>query len=168
METPFFRAVAGNAPWLFKDRWKKKYTESPVIYAAVVQANSALWRPGDNDYYPAVFVFALDKKYTYDVEWLSQMAEKISELSDSPTVPDDCRKLINTLRDSQSEFCFRIGKSVSGDADAWCATYKFDKQSALPRKALPSDGIVPFLLKANPVENQFVDFKLIPFELYIG
>lgn len=56
METPFFRAVAGNAPWLFKDRWKKKYTESPVIYAAVVQANSALWRPGDNDYYPAVFV----------------------------------------------------------------------------------------------------------------
>ena len=168
METPFFRAVAGNAPWLFKDRWKKKYTESPVIYAAVVQANSALWRPGDNDYYPAVFVFALDKKHTYDVEWLSQMAEKISELSDSPTVPDDCRKLINTLRDSQSEFCFRIGKSVSGDADAWCATYKFDKQSALPRKALPSDGIVPFLLKANPVENQFVDFKLIPSELYIG
>ena len=168
METPFFRAVAGNAPWLFKDRWKKKYTESPVIYAAVVQANSALWRPGDNDYYPAVFVFALDKKHIHDVEWLSQMAEKISELSDSPTVPDDCRKLINTLRDSQSEFCFRIGKSVSGDADAWCATYKFDKQSALPRKALPSDGIVPFLLKANPVENQFVDFKLIPSELYIG
>ena len=168
METPFFRAVAGNAPWLFKDRWKKKYTESPVIYAAVVQANSALWRPGDNDYYPAVFVFALDKKHIHDVEWLSQMAEKISELSDSPTVPDDCRKLINTLHDSQSEFCFRIGKSVSGDADAWCATYKFDKQSALPRKALPSDGIVPFLLKANPVENQFVDFKLIPSELYIG
>lgn len=30
METPFFRAVAGNAPWLFKDRWKKKYTESPL------------------------------------------------------------------------------------------------------------------------------------------
>lgn len=94
--------------------------------------------------------------------------KKISELSDSPTVPDDCRKLINTLRDSESEFCFRIGKSVSGDANAWCATYKFDKQSALPRKALPSDGIVPFLLKANPVENQFVDFKLIPSELYIG
>ena len=115
-----------------------------------------------------MFFFALDKKHIHDVEWLSQMAEKISELSDSPTVPDDCRKLINTLRDSQSEFCFRIGKSVSGDADAWCATYKFDKQSALPRKALPSDGIVPFLLKANPVENQFVDFKLIPSELYIG
>ena len=47
METSFFRAVAGNAPWLFKDRWKKKYTESPVIYAAVVQANSALW--GDRE-----------------------------------------------------------------------------------------------------------------------
>ena len=63
---------------------------------------------------------------------------------------------------------YKPGLIVSGDADAWCATYKFDKQSALPRKALPSDGIVPFLLKANPVENQFVDFKLIPSELYIG
>lgn len=45
---------------------------------------------------------------------------------------------------------------------------KFDKQTALPRKALPSDGIVPFLLKSAPVENQFVDFKLIPTEFYIG
>lgn len=44
----------------------------------------------------------------------------------------------------------------------------FDKQTALPRKALPSDGIVPFLLKSAPVENQFVDFKLIPTEFYIG
>lgn len=167
METPFFKALAGNAPWLFKDRWKKKYTESPIVYAAVVQANKALWMPGNNDYYPAVFVFALDKEHMHDVEWLTEMAGKVGEMADSSAVPQDCRKLIETLRDDQSEFCFPIGKSVCGNADAWCATYKFGKQSELPRKALPSDGIVPFLLKAKPVENQFVDFKLIPYEFYI-
>lgn len=167
MGTPFFKAVAGSAPWLFKDRWKKKYTESPLIYAAVVQANSDLWMPGNNEYYPAVFVFALNSCYTHNVEWLQEMANKIHTLKSASQIPDDCRKLISTLRDDTSEFCFRIGKSVCGEADAWCATYKFDKQSALPRKALPSEGVLPFLLKAAPVENQFVEFKLIPSEFYI-
>ena len=49
METPFFRAVAGNAPWLFKDRWKKKYTESPVIYAAMLNAKSSMRRQGEKE-----------------------------------------------------------------------------------------------------------------------
>ena len=154
MSTSFFKAMAGSAPWLFKDRWKRKYTEAPIVYAAVVQANTALWMPGNNDYYPAVFVFALDQKHIHDTEWLKQIAEEINVLQDADQIPGDCRKLIQTLRDDTSEFCFRIGKSVCGDANAWCATYKFDKQTALPRKALPSDGIVPFLLKSAPVENQ--------------
>ena len=36
MSTSFFKAMAGSAPWLFKDRWKRKYTEAPIVYAAVV------------------------------------------------------------------------------------------------------------------------------------
>lgn len=167
MDTPFFKATAGSPPWLFKDRWQKKYTEAPLIYAAVVQANTALWLPGNNEHYPAVFVFALDEKHIRNSEWLKKTAETIYELQDADRLPDDCRKLIETLRDESSAFCFRIGSSVCGDADAWCATYEFDKQSDLPRKALPSDRIVPFLLKSAPVENQFVDFKLIPSEFYI-
>lgn len=168
MDTPFFKAVAGSEPWFFKDRWRKKYTGAPLIYAAVVQANTDLWIPGNNDYYPAVFVFALDEKHMHDTAWLSQMAEEVHALQEADHLPDDCRKLIETLRDDTSEFCFRIGKSICGDADAWCATYKFDNQKVLPRKALPSDGIVPFLLKAAPVVNQFVDFKVIPADFYIG
>ena len=79
MSTSFFKAMAGSAPWLFKDRWKRKYTEAPIVYAAVVQANTALWMPGNNDYYPAVFVFALDQKHIHDTEWLKQIAEEINE-----------------------------------------------------------------------------------------
>lgn len=80
MSTSFFKAMAGSAPWLFKDRWKRKYTEAPIVYAAVVQANTALWMPGNNDYYPAVFVFALDQKHIHDTEWLKQIAEEINVL----------------------------------------------------------------------------------------
>ena len=110
MSTSFFKAMAGSAPWLFKDRWKRKYTEAPIVYAAVVQANTALWMPGNNDYYPAVFVFALDQKHIHDTEWLKQIAEEINVLQDADQIPGDCRKLIQTLRDDTSEFCFRIGK----------------------------------------------------------
>ena len=160
--------------------WEKNMSEEDIaqmesqgydvteLRAKRAKANTALWMPGNNDYYPAVFVFALDQKHIHDTEWLKQIAEEINVLQDADQIPGDCRKLIQTLRDDTSEFCFRIGKSVCGDANAWCATYKFDKQTALPRKALPSDGIVPFLLKSAPVENQFVDFKLIPTEFYIG
>ena len=80
MSTSFFKATAGSAPWLFKDRWKRKYTEAPIVYAAVVQANTALWMPGNNDYYPAVFVFALEQKHIHDTEWLKQIAEEINVL----------------------------------------------------------------------------------------
>ena len=31
MSTSFFKATAGSAPWLFKDRWKRKYTEAPIV-----------------------------------------------------------------------------------------------------------------------------------------
>ena len=86
-----------------------------------MQANTALWMPGNNDYYPAVFVFALDQKHIHDTEWLKQIAEEINVLQDADQIPGDCRKLIQTLRDDTSEFCFRIGKSVCGDANAWCA-----------------------------------------------
>lgn len=95
MSTSFFKAMAGSAPWLFKDRWKRKYTEAPIVYAAVVQANTALWMPGNNDYYPAVFVFALDQKHIHDTEWLKQIAEEINVLQDADQIPGDCRKLIH-------------------------------------------------------------------------
>ena len=132
------------------------YTQSFYLWNAGVRRNTSI-------------ILAInDHIYVTENRTAKQIAEEINVLQDADQIPGDCRKLIQTLRDDTSEFCFRIGKSVCGDANAWCATYKFDKQTALPRKALPSDGIVPFLLKSAPVENQFVDFKLIPTEFYIG
>lgn len=166
MESDFFRDVAGKAPLFGKDKWREKFANAPMIYGAVVQANSDLWLPGKESFLPAVFVFALDSAHIYDVEWLTATAEKISEMKDSDAVPADCREFIDILRDDQSEFCFPLGASLSGGADAWCVTYKFDKQTILPGNRLPEDGIVPFLLEAQPKKQMPIQLAVIPGKYY--
>lgn len=165
-ESDFFRDVAGKAPLFGKDKWRDKFANAPMIYGAVVQANSGLWIPGTEDYLPAVFVFALDSAHIYDTEWLMDTAEKISEMKVNDAVPADCREFITILRDDQSEFCFPLGDSLSGGADAWCVTYKFDKQTILPGNRLPEDGIVPFLLEAKPKKQIPIQLAVIPGKYY--
>lgn len=165
-ESGFFKDVAGKAPLFGKDKWREKYAGAPLVYGAVVQANSALWLPGTEEYLPAVFVFALDSAHIYDVEWLAATAEKITELKACADVPADCRAFIDILRDDQSEFCFPLGASLAGGADAWCVTYKFDKQTILPGNRLPEDGIVPFLLEAKPKKQIPIQLAVIPGQYY--
>lgn len=165
-ESGFFRDVAGKAPLFGKDKWRNKFANAPLIYGAVVQANSDLWLPGTEEYLPAVFVFALDSAHIYDVEWLTATAEAISEMKVSDAVPADCREFIHILRDDQSEFCFPLGASLAGSADAWCVTFKFDKQAILPGNRLPEDGIVPFLLEAQPEKQMPIQLSPIPGKYY--
>lgn len=165
-ECAFFADVAGKAPLFGKDKWKEKYANAPLIYGAVVQANSDLWLPGKESFLPAVFVFSLDRAHIHNIEWLKETAEKISKMKESDSVPSDCQEFINILRDDQSEFCFPLGTSIAGSADAWCVTYKFERQSALPGNRLPEDGVVPFLLEAQPKKQIPIQLKLIPSNYY--
>lgn len=165
-DTDFFKEAAGKAPLFGKDKWKEKFANAPLVYGAVVQANSELWSPGNGEFLPAVLVFALDSAHIHDVEWLTAAAEKISEMKDSDAVPADCREFIDILRDDQSEFCFPLGASVSGGADAWCVTYKFEKQTILPGNRLPEDGVVPFLLEAQPKKQMPIQLCPIPGRYY--
>lgn len=167
-DSNFFRDVAGKAPLFGKEKWRERFAGAPLIYGAVVQANSALWLPGREEYLPAVFVFALDSTHIHDVEWLRATAEAISEMKESVSVPADCREFIEILRDDQSEFCFPLGASLATGADAWCVTYKFDKQTILPGNRLPEDGIVPFLLETRPKKQMPVQLAPIPGKYYIA
>lgn len=91
---------------------------------------------------------------------------KIMEMKVSPVVPADCQQFIHILRDDQSDFCFPLGTSLAGGADAWCVTYKFDKQTILPGSRLPEDGIVPFLLEAKPKKQIPIQLAAIPGKYY--
>jgi hypothetical protein len=151
-ESEFFKDHAGFRPFWGREKWRDKYANAPIVYGAVVQANDRLREPGD-DYLPAVFVIALDDLHRNDITFLGGLADKIADLRDSNKVPDDCRKMIATLRDHQSTFCFPVGASIAHGADAWCFTY-IVTQKWLPHQCLSQEGIVPFLLTSPVKENR--------------
>lgn len=146
----------------------KRLADAPIVYASVVQAHYALYEPGavDEQGYGVVFCFALDEKHKYDTVWLRELAGKISEMKESSSVPSDCAKFIKTLRDDQSIFCFKLGESLCGDADAWCATHPVYFPSRLPLGYLPATKILPMLLIEKPEVNQPIELRPIPFKYY--
>ena len=162
MESVFVKDVISlNNIWSFN---KEALADARIVYGAVVQAHHGLWTPGDYGHMAAVFVFALDEKHIYDVEWLLETAEKISEMKISANVPDDNMKFIAKLRDDKSMFGFKLGASLCGDADAWCTTYAFKEQAVLPDTYLPQNNILPFLLMKTP--EYLADLQLIPVKYY--
>jgi hypothetical protein len=169
VNSDFVKDCAGKLPLFGKDTYLKEIAEAPVVYTAVVQAYNPLWAPGPSDEaMGAVFVFARDPAHRYDVAWLKSTSKAISDMKVSANVPDDCQKFIDTLRKDSGYFCFPLGKSLNGGADAWCATFSIheEEKKILPKTYLPSEGIVPMLLKAPPEEDHFVDFQMIPAKYY--
>jgi hypothetical protein len=64
------------------DKKKQLLETAPLVYSHVVQANSALFVPNDDDIGATamVLVFALDDAHRYDEAWLSKTANRISDL----------------------------------------------------------------------------------------
>ena len=165
LESDFVKDVASFSDGFFFN--KENLADATIVYGAVVQAHFGLWEPGEYGSMAAVFVFAMDEKHIYDVDWLLNTAEKISEMKNSSNVPEDCKKFIATLRDDKSIFCFKLGESLSGDADAWCCTYAFKDQTKLPDTYLPQNKILPFILMKKPHDKTWeVDIALIPAKYY--
>lgn len=161
-DSDFFKDCAGKPP-LFgnKDKWRERYENAPLVYAAVVQANTALFNPG-NDYLPAVFVIATDDAHRYDKDYLSELAKNIHALKNSAEVPDDCKNLIATLRNDKSIFCWKVGSSIAGGADAWCFTMNIEQKN-LPNKCISPEKIVPLLLTDTELKDNVVaTLKQIP------
>lgn len=138
--------------------------QSKLVYGSVVQAHSDLWKSSDfsKDIKGAVVLIALDEKHKFDQQWLIETADKISEMKMSKNVPDDNKKFIKTLRDDQSIFCFKVGASIAGDADAWCTNINIYDQRNLPNSCLPPNGILPLLL----LEGSEGYLMLIPAKYY--
>jgi hypothetical protein len=61
-------------------------------------------------------------------------------------LPEDCRGFINSLCLDASRFCYRLGKSLSEGAEAWCVTYSLWDQSKLPMAQIPHNRIIPLLI----------------------
>ena len=167
IDTEFFKETAGKAPMLGKDKWANKMANTKIVCGAVVQANSDLYLPKDGTYLPMVVVFTTDSTKAMDIEWLNQIAEMIRVIKESADVPQDCKKLINALRADEGRFCFKVGASLAGLNDVWCATYTIDKQTLLPNRCIPQEKVIPFLLEEAPKEGYTPRLLMIPSKYYI-
>ncbi|NDV78013.1 hypothetical protein [Dysgonomonas sp. 511] len=147
--------------------YKKYVPESPIVYGRVVQAHSGLWKPStEKGATGIVFLFAMDEQHMYDEQWLAETSEKISDMKESDDVPKDCKKFINDLRDHQSYFCHKLSDSLSGGADAWCVTFKLEKQTSLPLNFIPPTKILPLLILEYPKQGYIASLALIPAKYY--
>jgi len=144
----------------------KALADAPIIYGSVVQAHYALYEPGEDESYAAVFCFAMDEKHMHDEAWLRELAGKISDMKEGGDVPADNAKFIKTIRDDQSMFCFKLGESLCGDADAWCATWTISNRKKLPLGYLPVTKILPIVITEYPEVNQFAAFEFVPLQYY--
>ncbi len=162
INSDFCKRGAGKAPLFGKTKFFDKVANAPLIYGAVVQAHGALWEPGDNDMTGIVIVFALDEKHRYDKKYLREVADKIACLKKESDIPADMSKLIKNLRNDQSTFYWKVGESVAGsDAETWCVTYVLKNCKMLPKRFIPNDKFIPFLVKNQPQENVMQDLLLI-------
>lgn len=164
LESGFVQDVLVLAKMSTKEQ--EEILTAPIIYGCVVDPPSALCHPGNLERVRVVLVFALDTVYMYNDNWLRETANRISSLKESVIVPDDCRKFIRTLRDTNSTFCVKLSENICGDANAWCATYILPKQSYLPGNYIPASGIIPFLLRKQPREDKVALLDIIPSKYY--
>lgn len=164
--TEFFHNIAGKPP-IFgsKDKWLERYQNAELIYAAIVQANSDLWEPGDEEYLTAVIVYTNDKTLRYDMDWLRRIADKINQLQESDDVPADCQDFIETLLDQESQFLYKVGTSVTDGVTVWCETLNIPNQSDLPNGCLPPNKILPLLL--HHVSDDELATYFIPAKYYV-
>lgn len=161
-ESDFYKALTARPPLFGREKWLADCLNAPLIYAAVVQAHHGLWKPDDYGNMGVVFVFSPGTDRIYDTAWLKAIAAKISEMKKGSSVPGDCREFIDTLRNDQSQFCFKLGSSLVGDVETWCATETVKNQSLLPHKCLPYDRIVPLLLLEPLREDRTASFQWLP------
>ena len=77
-ENEFFKSVAGKAPWFGKDKWRRKYSEGPIVYRGVVAAQSELYRPGNNveDAFYAITIVAVDKEHQCNEVWMQRVIKQ--------------------------------------------------------------------------------------------
>ncbi|MDR0530990.1 MAG: hypothetical protein LBG83_02870 [Oscillospiraceae bacterium] len=68
--SPFVADMMGLGGLFGKEKRARALSEAPLVFGAVVQANHALWKPGNNTT-TAVFVIAKDAAHKNDAAWLN-------------------------------------------------------------------------------------------------
>ena len=146
-ETPFFKKVAGKAPWFGKSKWLRKHKDGQIVYVGVIDAPSEAWKGGKHEYdtQQIIGVYALDDKHIRNVEWLQKVTAALRDMYEGkqPVVPG-CEKIMDMISDESDWNNFKLPDSLAEGADT-CVCRLVVEDKELPKGYLPTDGIVPHL-----------------------
>lgn len=173
IESEFFKAVAGKAPWFGKDKWRRKYSEAPIVYRGVVAAQSELYKPSDKgeDAFYAVTIVAVDKAHQCNEEWMQRVIKQLQDMQAGKVdTPSDCAELVDMMNEVDNEGDWRSGKLGMSIAEGAKAYYRKDVlfRKNLPNGFLPTNGIVPQVCTYLPVKESHVPLTTyIPVQFYM-
>lgn len=161
-ETPFFRKVAGKAPWLGKGKWLKKHTEGHIVYVGVIDAPTEAWKGGrhEDDTHQVIGVYALDEKHIRNAEWLQKVTEALKMMKEGkqPVAPG-CEKIMDMISDESNWNELKLPDSLAEGADT-CVRRLVVEDKELPKGYLPTDGIVPHFYWEGTIKCIHADLYL--------
>lgn len=167
LDSDFLKDVAKHMG--LKEKNIAELSGQPLIYSSIVQAHQALWDPNEerSTVVAYVYIFTLNPKYQYDIEWLNNVAKKISKLSEAHSVPADCKKMINDINNHKSSFMNRVPDSIADGVEVWCATQSIMDTDLLFESRIPANRIIPVLHPASePKEGKSYWVNYIPSQYY--
>lgn len=161
-ETPFFKKVAGKAPWFGKSKWLKSYEEGQIVYVGVINAPAEAWKGGkhEEDSRYIIGVYALDEQHIHNVEWLQKVSATLRSMYEGkqPVAPG-CEKIMNMIPDESNWSYLRLPDSLAEGADT-CVLRLIIEDKELPKGYLPTNGIIPHFYRDGAIQ-------CIPAEFYL-
>ena len=173
IESEFFKAVAGKAPWFGKDKWRRKYSEAPIVYRGVVAAQSELYKPSDKgeDAFYAITIVAVDKAHQCNEEWMQRVIKQLQDMQAGKVdTPSDCAELVDMMDEVDNDGDWRtgmLGMSIAEGAEAYYRKDVFFRKN-LPNGFLPTNGILPQVCTNIPVKESHLPLTDdIPVQFYM-
>ena len=172
-ENEFFKSVAGKAPWFGKDKWRRKYSEGPIVYRGVVAAQSELYRPGNNveDAFYAITIVAVDKEHQCNEAWMQRVIKQLQDMqAGKVAIPSDCAELVDVMNEVDNDGDWRSGMLGMSIAEGAEAHYRKDVlyRKDLPNGFLPANGIIPQVCTYVPVKKSHSPLTAnIPTQFYM-
>lgn len=121
--------------------WEHEMANAPLVFAAVVQANSALFDPAEATWAPAVLLYTTDPARIRDGEWLRQVADRCAALRERRTGDRREDGLGFLLNEEESTFDIEVPPTLTGGVTAKILT-TYLSPGTLPGGAIPAHRIL--------------------------
>ena len=174
-----------SAPLIGKDKWKQKVEEGEVILSTVVQCAPQLWNVNEDIGY-AMLVCALveNGEYKNNTSLLKVISKLLNDFRDEDKLPEGLSRqmsdLYANLDNPDSTFDIKIDqtlldaynvefenkKLISNDIRVATIGFSDNENDKLPKQAIASDGLLPFIGFNNRNEFHVNNYKVVNGSLY--